>query len=289
MARKIEDIKKEMTNNFINNDEIKRIYNLTAGRSFEDEFSVVSLESILFYIVAFSMWTMEKLFDIHVSEVDDKLAVLKPHSLKWYRNKAKAFQLGFSLLTDSDVFDNANASFEQIENSKIIKYSAVTEATKESRLIVKIATEIDEKLQPITDEQKEAFDAYISEIKDAGVAITVINYLPDQLRLAMTIYYDPLVIDSAGNGILTGGRPVEDAIQQYLKELPFNGELVLAHLVDKLQLVKGVVIPHVVAADSRWIENNAYNNFSPIEVRKVPESGYFEITDFSLITYKANV
>lgn len=289
MARKIEDIKKEMTNNFINNDEIKRIYNITAGKSFEDEFSVVSLESILFYIVAFSMWTLEKLFDIHVSEVDDKLAVLKPHSLKWYRNKAKAFQLGFSLLTDSDVFDNANASFEQIENSKIIKYAAVTEATTESRLIVKIATEIDEKLQPITDEQKEAFDAYIGEIKDAGVAITVINYLPDQLRLAMTIYYDPLVIDSTGNGILTGGRPVEDAIQQYLKELPFNGELVLAHLVDKLQLVKGVVIPHVVAADSRWIENNAYNNFSPIDVRKVPESGYFEITDFSLITYKANV
>jgi len=288
MARKIEDIKKEMTRSFIENDEIKRIYGLNEGKSFEDEFSSVSLESILFYIVAFAMWTLEKLFDTHVSEVDDKIALLKPHSLKWYRNKAQVFQLGFALKQESDVFDNGNASFEQIESSKIIKYAAVTEATADSRLIVKIATEVSGKLHPITSAQKEAFEAYISEVKDAGVAINVINYLADQLRLTMEIFYDPLVIDADGNGILNGGRPVEEAIQQYMKELPFNGELVLAHLVDKLQQVKGVVIPHIISADSRWIEGGAYNNFSPVDVRKLPESGYFEITDFDHIKYTAN-
>jgi hypothetical protein len=237
--------------------------------------------------IAYAHYVLEQSFDQHKMEVLGYLTQLKPHTARWYRNKALAFQYGFDLVTDQDYFDNTGFTDEQIETSKIIKYSAVTEAEIESRLIVKIATEIGTELQPISESEKEAFTAYMKEIRDAGVRITVINYLPDILQLTMQIYSDPLVIDSNGNSILTGKRPVEDAIKEYMKELPFDGELVLAHLIDKLQKVEGVRIPHLLSAASKWIDANIndYGAFQPINVKKIPISGYFKVEDFLNISY----
>lgn len=191
------------------------------------------------------------------------------------------------MIEDSDQFNNENHTPEEIENSKIIKYAAVVESTSESRLIVKIATENGSELQPITEQQKESFDEYINEIKDAGVKITTINYLPDILKLNLKIYRNPLVIDENGQSILTGKKVVEEAIKDYLKRLPFNGELVLAHLIDALQMVEGVEIPHLITAESKWIdaETNGYGDFQPIDVKTIPVSGYFKMEDFNGIEY----
>lgn len=254
--------------------------------------SKVAIWRLWVYITAFVIWTLEKIFDEHKSEVSRLLSEQKPHTLRWYRNKALAFQYGFDLLEDSDNFNNKEKTEDEIGNSKIIKYSAVVESETESRLIIKIATErgaSSGELEPITPQQKSAFEAYLSEIKDAGVRITTINYLPDILQLQMKIYRDPLVLDENGTSILTGEKPVEKAIRDYLKKLPFNGELVLAHLVDALQKVEGVKIPHIVLAESKWIDakTSGYGDFEPIEVKTIPISGYFKIENFNGITYVA--
>lgn len=249
--------------------------------------SKVAIWRLWAYITAFVIWTLEKIFDEHKREVSEALSEQKPHTARWYRNKALAFQYGFNLHSETDLFDNTGKGKEEIENSKIIKYSAVTEADTESRLIVKIATEQGGELQPISQGQKASFEAYMQEIKDAGVKITTINYLPDILKLKMKIYRDPLVLDENGQSILTGEKPVEKAIKEYFKKLPFNGELVLAHLVDALQQVEGVKIPHIILAESKWIdaETNGYGNFQPIEVKTIPISGYFKIENFDNINY----
>jgi len=240
------------------------------------------------YIVAYATNVLESLFDKHYTEVTSIITELKPHTMRWYRQKALAFQYGFDLISDTDIFDNGTATEAQIEASKIIKYAAITEATTESRLVLKIATEDSAgKLAPITSGQESAFIPYIEEIKDAGVAITVINYLPDILKLNLRIYYDPLVLTSTGVSILTGKKPVEDALNEFMKELPFNGELVLNSLIDKLQKTEGVKIPHLVQAASKWIDTalDDYGNFENISVKKIPVSGYFEIENFDNIEY----
>ena len=277
MARSIEEIKEE----------ILRAKEREASLDALNSTSKTAIWRLWVYITAFVVCTLENLFDTHKSEVSEMLKQLKPHTARWYRNKALAFQYGFDLLPDSDQFNNANATEDEINNSKIIKYSAVTESEVESRLIVKIATEQGGKLQPISVGQKASFDAYMNEIKDAGVRITVINYEPDILRLQMKIYRDPLVLDESGTSIRMGNKPVEEAIKKYLKNLPFNGELVLAHLVDELQKVEGVKIPHIISAESKWIDASAgdYGNFQPIEVRTIPVSGYFKIENFNAIHY----
>ncbi len=240
------------------------------------------------YIVAYATNVLESLFDKHYTEVTSIITELKPHTMRWYRQKALAFQYGFDLISDTDIFDNGTATEEQIEASKIIKYAAITEATTESRLVLKIATEDNAgKLMKITTAQESAFIPYIEEIKDAGVAITVINYLPDILKLNLRIYYDPLLLTSSGVSIRTGKKPVEEALNEFMKELPFNGELVLNSLIDKLQKTEGVKIPHLVQAASKWIDTalDDYGNFENISVKKIPVSGYFEIENFDNIEY----
>ena len=252
--------------------------------------SKVAIWRLWVYIIAVAIWSLEKLFDQHRADIDKRLAELKPHTARWYRSKALAFQYGFDLLPDSDKFNNQGHTEEAIEASKIVKYSAVIESKNEGRLIVKIAGEQGNTLQPITDTQKQAFEAYLQEIKDAGVRLSVVNYQPDILHLQMKIVYDPLVLDSNGQSILHATKPVEETIKNYLKRLPFNGELVLAHLIDVLQQAEGVKIPHLVLAQSKNITiGGGYGAFETIEISKIPTAGYFTIDNFNDITYVSNV
>ncbi len=249
---------------------------------------------LLIYIVSFAIWTLEKLFGLHSTEVDEKLEQLKPHTARWYRNKALAFQYGFDLLADTDKFDNNGKTPEEIETAKIIKYSAVTESEDESRLIVKIATEQNGKLTPVTTEQQTAFEQYLAEIKDAGVRTTVINYLPDRLKLNIRIVRDMLVLDANGMDITTAKYPVNEAIEEFMKELPFNGELSLQKLVDKVQQVKGVNDLSLDLAQTSWIDADINDYGSPvsIDISKIPVSGYFAVNltedneTKSVITYE---
>ena len=252
--------------------------------------SKVAIWRLWVYIIAVAIWSLEKLFEQHREDIDKRLSELKPHTARWYRSKALAFQYGFDLLPDSDKFNNQGHTEEAIEASKIVKYSAVIESKNEGRLIVKIAGEQGEQLQPITDAQKQAFEAYLQEIKDAGVRLSVVNYQPDILHLQMKIVYDPLVLDSNGQSIIHATKPVEETIKSYLKRLPFNGELVLAHLIDALQQAEGVKIPHLVLAQSKNITSSGeYGAFETIEISKIPTAGYFTIDNFNDITYVSNV
>jgi hypothetical protein len=208
--------------------------------------------------------------------------------------ETKRFQYGFDLYPDTDIFVIEGYTEEHIAASKIIKYAAVTESQTESRLIIKVATEdVSGNLAPISTAQEESIIEFFKEAGDAGVKITIINYLPDILRLTLKIYYDALVLTSSGvaiTGANAGKKPVEIALQEFMRELPFNGELILASLVDKLQKTEGVKIPHLVNAASSWIDatGTAYATFENIAVKKIPVSGYFKIENFNNIEYIAN-
>lgn len=244
--------------------------------------SRTALWSLFAYVVAYVIDLLRQMFVAHKEEVSAAIAEQKKGSLKWYRNRALAFQYGFNLHEDTDKFNNENHTYESIQASKIVKYSAVTEAENQSRLIIKIAGENNGELSPITEPQKEAFMTYMDEIKDAGVPLTIINYLPDLLFLTITIKRDPLVLDASGYAIapINGDiKPVDTSIKQFLRELPFNGELILSKLTDKLQATSGVKDVNIDNASSAWIDANTndYGSAIGLYMSVVPESGYFTI------------
>jgi hypothetical protein len=287
MARSITTIKQELTFAFMAKTVLQEAYGFADGAVFENEFSKVSIESILFDIFAFGVFMLESIFDNHKKEIDTAIYEQKSGTPRWYRNMSLAFQYGFDLLEDSDKFENTGFTTDQIEDSKIIKYCSVKESIESNRLTIKVAGELGENLKPLDLTQIASFTEYLAEIKYAGVKINVVNNPADKLLLNMAIYRDVLVIDDNGNSIINGGKPVEKAIREYMKALPFDGELVLNDLIQKLRAVDGVNNAHIINATS-----SAYNSatsefldFAPINVKTIPVAGYFEIVNFDTVTY----
>lgn len=288
MARSKKQIKAEITTPFMANETLATDYGFAVGASFEAEFSLLSLENILFEIVALALFIHELFFDQHTKEVDDRLANEKAGGLAWYKTMALRFQFGFDLVPDKDYFDNGTATVEQIATSKIIKYAAVNEAPDSSRVILKIAGEVAGVLTNFTNPSEvEAIEAYIKDIRIAGVQVTIINYRADRLYLDLQIKRDAMVLTDTGMNKLLGNYPVKEALQEFMKELKFNGELMLSALVDKLQLIPGVLDATVLGVQSSWInpEVDDYGIPQPIYISKVAESGYFEIVTFDDIAY----
>lgn len=287
MARKQSDIKLEMTTAFMANEVLASVYDFSVGALFSDEFSIVSLENILFDIISYATYILEILFDNHKKEIDTAIYEQKSGTPRWYRNMSLSFQYGFDLLEDSDKFDNTGFTTDQIEASKIIKYCSVKESLESNRLTVKVAGESGEDLIPLDGTQITAFKEYLAEIKYAGVKINVVNNPADKLVLNMAIYRDVLVLDENGNSIVNGGKPVETAIHDYMKALPFDGELVLNDLIAVLRAVDGVNNAHIINATSSAYNpaTSTYLDYMPINVKTIPVAGYFEIVNFDTVSY----
>lgn len=277
----IAEIKAQMTADFISNDTVKQLYNLQDGKTFEDQFSTISLENIIFFIVATAMWLNTQLFDQFKIDIQKILRENRAHTPPWYATRAKEFQYGYDLVPYTDQYDNSGLTPEQITTAQVVKFAAAVEASDQSILMIKIATETDGKKQPVTNPQLTAFTAYIGQIKDAGVRITVINQAADDLRLNMDIYYNPLILDDSGRRLDgSGDTTVQDAIREYISSLDFNGLYTNQALVNKLQTVDGVDIAELKQVSSRFGTNT---QFTPINARAIPYAGYYQITEANLM------
>lgn len=250
--------------------------------------SKTSIWRMMFYIMAFAVEQIAQLFTLHRSEIDTKISTQKTHRLPWIQSLYLNFQYGFELIKEKDLFDNTGATDEEIEASKIIKYCAVNESSTGREVIVKIATEKDNILSPLDADKIEAIYEYTKRVKGTGIPYRIINYLPDRLKLNIRIIRDPLVINANGMDITSAKYPIQEALQEFMKELPFNGELRIQDLANKLEAVTGVNLVSVDLAQSCWINatTNNYGDWTTIDVRRIPESGYFTIENYNDIRYE---
>lgn len=270
-----------MAEAFMQDTNLANKYGFEVGADFNNTFSKVSIESLLLYIVAVGIWTLERLFDTHTAEVTDYIATMKPHSLRWYVKKAKTFMYGVPLINGTDQHNTEGMTDDQIAQAKIVTFAACTEAN--ATLYLKVAKAGP---APLTADEKAAFVAYMHEIKDAGVRIDVISENGDYLKLQMVIYYDPLLINADGESKATGSKVVEDAIKEYIENIPFNGEFRKNELEDAIQAVDGVVMVEFVAAYHS--ETGSEDTYDEVVPYCKPASGYFKFdnADLSDVTYQ---
>lgn len=273
MARTLEQIKTELTTTFMADAQLASHYGFAVGANFSETFSKVSIENLLLYIIAAAMWTHERLFDEHKAEVENTIAQLKPHTLRWYVNKVKLFREGQMLIDGTDQYDDTGLTDEDIADRQVVHFAAATETA--ATIYIKVATEQGNTKKPLTTAQLNGLQAYIAEIKDAGVRVNIINEAACRLRLSLVIYYDPTTLTYDGTNLINlhdGSTPVADTIRDYIENLPFNGEYSNAALIDSLQKVEGVVIPEVTSAEESY--DNI--NFTAIDVKAIPFSGYYK-------------
>jgi hypothetical protein len=91
----------------------------------------------------------------------------------------------------------------------------------------------------------------------------------------MVVTYDPQVLDSEGNSLANGGKPVEDAIINYLDNIRYGGVFSRTRLVDAAQSASGVVDPQL--GDVKM--NTELNNSNAFE----SPSGFFKAQTLNLL------
>lgn len=278
MARTVSEIQALITTAYVDNmAEIGYTVTPTA-------WSATNLIRLLIYVVSFCTYTLETIFDIFTGDVDEAIAKQKPHTLRWYAEKSKAFQYGYDLQDDSDLFDNADHSDDEVEESKIVDYAAVVEQSDNfGRLYlrIKLAHDNGTDLEALSSDEVDAFKEYMNEIKDAGVKVIVDSLPPDSIRQEWKIFYNPLLMDADGKYIDgTNDTPVQDAIKNYLRNLPFNGVYVPTFHVDAVQQVKGVVFPELLTVETHY----GLYPFSPVIDKYTPDAGYLRFDDDADLT-----
>ena len=249
MARTIEQIKRQMTDRFIADPVIREKYCLTGSITFDEAFSRVSIEGIIFFVVASAIYIVESIFDRHSSDVDQKIASSVLASLPWYHKIALAYQHGEELLWDDTTQSYGYAVVS--EGRRPIRYAACRDMGGGVRILVSGA---DDSGQPkkLSDDILTAFKYYINRCKPAGVMVDVYSLDPDALELKLSIQYNPLILNANGSLIREPYRfPVESAIEDYLKNIIYGGTFNKTKLIDSIQKAEGVV--DVILTDAQAV------------------------------------
>lgn len=201
--------------------------------------SNVALWRLWAYITATAINIHEQLWDVFKGEIKAMTYGAIYGTPAWYEKQALQFQLGDPLLIKDD-----KATYEKIDpDKKIIKKVAVTEIEIEGNdgeyqgnfLTLKVAKEDAGVLAPLDDgSELTFFKEYIRLLKPAGIKIHIISLLPDRLRIACTVYYNPLY------EIGDVKKAVREAVENYLLHLDFDGIVYIQKITDAIQQVDGV-------------------------------------------------
>lgn len=271
-----------MTANFIKQRAVITAYGLDGKKSFDQQFSRVSIENILFYVFAAALWTLEKLFDLHTAEVKERIEQLEPHTLRWYVNKTKAFMYGRELVPGTDYYDTSDMSETAIAAAKVVKYAVASESN--TVVYIKVAGEEEGKPIQLKESQLSALKSYLNDIKDAGVSVQIRNEQADHMSISLVVYYDPTLLAADGVLLSSNSRPVDETVKSVIANLPFNGVYRNTDLLAALQALPGVEVVDIIEVKVKssnaetWTDVVGYNR---------PYSGYYAINDGDLeVEYK---
>lgn len=270
-----------MTATFCQERAVVEKYELNPKKSFDQQFSSASIENILFYCFAFAIWTLEVLFDKHRTEVERRIEQLEPHTLRWYVNKAKAFMYGYQLVKDADYYDITELSETDIDKARVVKYAVASESNTVVYLKVAARGE-DGQPAKLNASQFASLTSYMNSVKDAGVAIKLVNENADNIRINMVVYYDPTVMNSDG-AVSDGTQPVLEAVKTVITNLPFNGVFRKSDLLAAVIDVPGVEVADVVSVK---VKTANAADFADVMGYDKPYSGYYAIDSLN-VSYRS--
>lgn len=251
MARSIQEIYNDMVTQkqaFTTLDELQP--NLDSAQTLLDDVttpSKVARWRLVFFNIAVAIFALEKLFDLHKEWIEQRALEIETGTLPWYKSKSLEFQYG-----DAIVWNGKNYQYAAVnEAAKIVKLCSVREVG--SSVLLKVAKLSGTTAQELTPSERLAFQYYISQIKFAGVKIIIVSRPADLIKLEYKVYYNPLILNSSGESISTPGTfPVEDAINEYLLRMPFDGILSITGLTDAIQQAVGVINPVHVSSEAKF-------------------------------------
>ena len=88
---------------------------------------------------------------------------------------------------------------------------------------------------PLSAEELSRFSTYMQRIAPAGTRMTFVSKQSDRLRITAQVNYDPLLLNSSGERITDGVKPVNIAVQEYIDGILYGGVFNKTKLVDAIQ------------------------------------------------------
>jgi len=196
-----------------------------------------------------AIWALEQQINIYRADINSVLNTTFVTTANWYITNAKLWQEGDTIEVDPI---NFNLYYPIVDTSKYrIGSCAVLEQS--GKVILKIrglSTNI------LTSDQLIEFSAYINAIKPVGTKVSIWNYEPDTIKLYLTINYNKQY------PLLTIQSNVETTINEYLNNIEFNSEFNVNKLIDKLQLVTGVIDPRFDEGYAKAVNASTYTQFT---------------------------
>jgi len=235
--------------------------------------SLVAVWRLFIYVAAFGIWSLENLMDVFKAEVESTIIDNQYGQIRWYPTVSKQFQLGDQLEFIDLGKGRLKFHYPTIDASKqIVTQAAAT--LNGSQIILKVAKGILPDIVPLSSAELTSFVFYIK-----GTDIEIISSESDNLKFAIDIFYDPLVLANDGSSLATPTEnPVQDAIYNFINELPFDSIFQVIKLVDAIQAVIGVNNVVVNNCDAKSAGDATFTNvLAQIGQQYTTFSGYLRM------------
>lgn len=195
--------------------------------------SATAIFRLIAYVVATVLWVHETIFDRHKADVETALARAKPGTAKWYADQVKKFQAGDTLLVDDEGIHYPSGS----TGAKLVTQATAKENANTGQLFIKVATTSTNApggLRALTAPEQTQVFGYLNAIRYPGTRITLVSRDADLLKVVGEVHYNPLL------DLVALKNSVRLAIQNYLLNLDFDGQIFNARIEDAIQSVAGV-------------------------------------------------
>jgi hypothetical protein len=192
--------------------------------------SRTSIYNLWSFITAVAINLQEQLWDVFKTNLETDISQAPVGTDGWVQ--AQCFKFQYDATTPQIItLNDFVPSYNPVDITKqLITRSSVL--TLPSRIVsVKVAKS--EPPQALAAPELAAFQGYLSEIAFSGVQINAVSYPPDQMMIAATINYNGLYAGSIQSSVIA-------SINNYMKNLPFDGNIVLSQLEIAILATPGV-------------------------------------------------
>lgn len=214
-------------------------------------------------IIALAHWVLENLWDTKAKELQSLAAATVAGTDRWYADQMLKFQYGHALTVNSN---GQLVYLVEDEAAQIIAKVAIV--TESGVLHIKVAKD-NGGLEKLTDAEKVSVESYVNDIKFAGTSHLLFSLDADLVKIQNTkVYYDGKLV------LADVQTAVEVAINDYLRNIYFNGYFNLNQFRDAIEAVSGVEGgPDIGSVEAK----PAGGVYSSVTREYNPSSGYFAI------------
>lgn len=204
------------------------------------------------FIFAVAINILEQIMDVFKTNTDITVSLAAPQTSQWLQNMVNQFQYS---ATNPQILQLINLvpQYPIVDTSLLIVSRCSVNTSLAGAVVIKVAT--GNPPTALSSLQLSALQSYVNLIGVTGIDYAVISGSADKIMIQADVYYN-----GGYSSVISSN--VQDAINNYLSILPFNGALKLTDLAASIRDAAGVtdvIFKNVVCrADTTSLASGTY-------------------------------